>query len=655
MEKYKIQKCIGKGAFGTAHLCKHRQSGKVAVLKKVNLGELPESMRESALLEVQLLSRLKHPFIVAYFDSFIEKKILCIVMEYCDNGDLTSKIQERKTPFSEEQILKWFVQVALALSYCHKRKVLHRDVKASNLFLTSGGIVKLGDFGISKVLSSDTDFARTMIGTPYYLSPEVLEHKPYRDKSDVWALGCVLVELATLKHAFEARALPELVNRIVTGNTPTLPTTFTANFRSLIASMLSKNPDDRPSFNKLLSLRFVEKYVLRYRDSLPNGGTSTNVENWIGGMEHEYSNLRREINSNLSKTSTAVPSKVCKSEIRATPESHNSHESRKSARASVEREQRKRVAAYKSARAAEKKSEKQRIELQMRKHRQAMKAVKPRIQKLKTPTGNPNGARDEVHDTRDGSHSDKLEIPKLSVASNSKQPPKTTRSSVKDWRRELQKECKRKVGEIPIELVLKNFEKNEIESCKVQTSTSTDITESLREIERQELGRTKSFLGGDSGERVSKNLAPDSKWEEKHQKSLSQSLEQLSQSLRTNGCPKSPTSIPQPTSPLRIHHASDTSIHIGDQRNAHSPVVPPLSRSTVVKGKSVSSHIETAKQYCVDKLGTKLFKKVFSLLKSTDIQNSERHVAELLTDDQKECIKHINKIIFCEEIFSKSH
>ena len=138
-------------------------------------------------------------------------------MEYCEEGDLAFHVKrklQKKEYFSEKLILNWFLQVALALSYVHEKKILHRDVKTSNIFLTSNGTVKLGDFGISKLLENTTDAACTVVGTPYYmrfklkqfllnlfcfLSPEVCENKPYSYKSDNWALGCVLYELCTLK------------------------------------------------------------------------------------------------------------------------------------------------------------------------------------------------------------------------------------------------------------------------------------------------------------------------------------------------------------------------------------------------------------------------------------------------------------------------
>lgn len=105
--------------------------------------------------------------------------------------------------------------MALALFYLHERKILHRDMKTQNIFLKNGKVrflylyhfyfqIRLGDFGIAKVLENTKDFANTCIGTPYYMSPELFKNKPYSYKSDVWALGCVLYEMCNLRHAFDA-------------------------------------------------------------------------------------------------------------------------------------------------------------------------------------------------------------------------------------------------------------------------------------------------------------------------------------------------------------------------------------------------------------------------------------------------------------------
>lgn len=125
------------------------------------------------------MGKLKHPFIVCYYESFIEERTLNILMEYCDGGDLAIYLKQQNKKFlKEEKIWRFFIEICLGLEHIHKNKILHRDIKSLNIFLNKNGTVKIGDLGVAKMLMQN-DFAQTMVGTPYYLSPELCEEKPY--------------------------------------------------------------------------------------------------------------------------------------------------------------------------------------------------------------------------------------------------------------------------------------------------------------------------------------------------------------------------------------------------------------------------------------------------------------------------------------------
>ena len=206
---------------------------------------MTEKEQEGAYLEADLLKKLSHPNIVCYKHSFIEKGVLIIIMEYCEHGDLASHIKKKKQKgekFSETEIMNWFVQMCLSLEYVHSHKILHRDLKSQNIFLTKFNTIKLGDFGISKVLENTEAQALTVQGTPYYMSPEVCQNMPYTYQSDIWALGCILYELCTFKHAFHAENLLGLVYKIVNDKeAPIEDPDYSNDLKDLITLLLTKD------------------------------------------------------------------------------------------------------------------------------------------------------------------------------------------------------------------------------------------------------------------------------------------------------------------------------------------------------------------------------------------------------------------------------
>lgn len=224
LQKYRKLKYLGKGSYGAALLVELRANPtQKFVIKEIVIGHLKPAEQKAAKSEAEVLHKMAHSNITMYIESFVEGPKLYIVMEHADGGDLSGAIQRRKQTgknWPEDEIMRIFVQICLALKHVHDANILHRDLKSQNIFLTSKGIVKLGDFGIAKVLDASEDQARTQIGTPYYLSPEICESKPYGRKSDVLSLGVVLFELAALEMPFQAQSLPALVVRICTQEPP---------------------------------------------------------------------------------------------------------------------------------------------------------------------------------------------------------------------------------------------------------------------------------------------------------------------------------------------------------------------------------------------------------------------------------------------------
>eukprot|EP01006_Ploeotia_vitrea_P029307 TRINITY_DN61873_c0_g1_i1.p1 TRINITY_DN61873_c0_g1~~TRINITY_DN61873_c0_g1_i1.p1 ORF type:complete len:1157 (+),score=142.73 TRINITY_DN61873_c0_g1_i1:158-3472(+) len=228
--------------------------------------------RETCRNEVRVLRRLSHPCIVTYVDHFESRQILFIVTEFADSGDLGTLIkqhQQQKSPLNEEQVLRYFAQVLLAVKHVHDKKILHRDLKPANVFLTNQGrLVKLGDFGISTVLRNSVAVARTQCGTPLYFSPELCQHQPYNSKTDVWSLGCLLYELCALKPAFEAQNLPVLVNQICSGTCKPLPAHYSPDLRNLVSALLIREPTMRPSVKEIMQVDFLQAHLWKVYNEL---------------------------------------------------------------------------------------------------------------------------------------------------------------------------------------------------------------------------------------------------------------------------------------------------------------------------------------------------------------------------------------------------
>ena len=284
MNQYQVVSTIGSGSFGVAYLVKKRDAAgtttggiqeEALVVKRINLKGMSASEQESALNEAKVLKSFanENSFIIGYHDSFIENNGLHIVLDYANGGDLSAYIkhkQMKKSRLTERIVLKWYIQICSALKYIHSRHILHRDLKTQNIFLATvpgdkDFCVKLGDFGISKVLNSTSECANTIIGTPYYLSPELCEDKPYNEKSDVWALGCVLYEMCTLRHAFDGKSMCSLVVKILSGKYPPINTTgkdgYSHEVSMLVARMLQYRADERPSVASLLETPFLQSSI----------------------------------------------------------------------------------------------------------------------------------------------------------------------------------------------------------------------------------------------------------------------------------------------------------------------------------------------------------------------------------------------------------
>ncbi|KAM8818083.1 serine/threonine-protein kinase Nek2 [Rhynchonycteris naso] len=278
-EDYEVLHTIGTGSYGRCQKIRRKTDGKILVWKELDYGSMTEAEKQMLVSEVNLLRELKHPNIVRYYDRIIDRTntTLYIVMEYCEGGDLASVITKgtkERQYLDEEFVLRVMTQLTLALKECHRRSdgghtVLHRDLKPANVFLDGNHNVKLGDFGLARILNHDTSFAKTFVGTPYYMSPEQMSRMSYNEKSDIWSLGCLLYELCALMPPFTAFNQKELAGKIREGKFRRIPYRYSDELNDIITRMLNLKDYHRPSVEEILGSPLIADLVAEERRRNP--------------------------------------------------------------------------------------------------------------------------------------------------------------------------------------------------------------------------------------------------------------------------------------------------------------------------------------------------------------------------------------------------
>ncbi|KAG7387523.1 hypothetical protein PHYPSEUDO_014045 [Phytophthora pseudosyringae] len=277
MDAYEQVRIIGKGSFGVVtQIVRKADRKQMLVWKEVNYGAMSEKEKQLIVSEVNILRELRHPHIVRYLDRVIDKQAtkIYIVMEYCEGGDLGQFIKRKKREGSYiEEGFIWhiFTHIFLALKECHRhregnviRPILHRDIKPGNIFLDSNNNAKLGDFGLAKELSSESRFAQTNVGTPYYMSPEMVNEMTYDDRSDIWALGCLLYEMATLGPPFDATNQLALAKKINAGKFTRIPSQYSEGLFQVIRWMLHRQRSRRPRIEDLERVPQLQQRLRAY-------------------------------------------------------------------------------------------------------------------------------------------------------------------------------------------------------------------------------------------------------------------------------------------------------------------------------------------------------------------------------------------------------
>ncbi|SPN99968.1 related to NIMA-like protein kinase [Cephalotrichum gorgonifer] len=340
--EYDVLEKIGHGSFGIIRKVKRKSDGLIVCRKEINYGKMSQKEREQLHAEFQCLSSLRHPNIVAYYhrEHLKTQQELHLYMEYCGSGDLGRVIKDLRNKgqrATESFVWHTFSQLVSALYRCHygvdppeigtdylgliegaqnrkapqgKVVIMHRDLKPENVFLGQDNSVKLGDFGLSKMIKSQ-DFASTYVGTPYYMSPEICAAERYTLKSDIWSLGCIIYELCAREPPFNAKTHYQLVQKIKTGKYNPLPSCYSDELSATIQECLRINPDERPSTFNLLQLPIMrlmrkERELVDMNSSIKSkeealSAREARLAEEVAALEASKDYIRQEIDASLRR------------------------------------------------------------------------------------------------------------------------------------------------------------------------------------------------------------------------------------------------------------------------------------------------------------------------------------------------------------------
>ncbi|KAH1500543.1 hypothetical protein LV164_007599 [Aspergillus fumigatus] len=249
LKDYQLGDCLGRGAFGSVYRALNWNTGETVAVKQIKLADLPKSELRVIMLEIDLLKNLDHPNIVKYHGFVKSAETLNIILEYCENGSLHS-ISKNFGRFPENLVGLYMSQVLHGLLYLHEQGVIHRDIKGANILTTKEGLVKLADFGVASRTTGLSE--SSVVGTPYWMAPEVIELSGATTASDIWSLGCTVIELLEGKPPYyNLQPMPALF-RIVNDDHPPLPQGASPAVKDFLMQCFQKDPNLRVSARKLL-------------------------------------------------------------------------------------------------------------------------------------------------------------------------------------------------------------------------------------------------------------------------------------------------------------------------------------------------------------------------------------------------------------------
>ncbi|KAL1568774.1 MAP3K epsilon protein kinase 1 [Salvia divinorum] len=277
--KYMLGDEIGKGAYGRVYKGLDLENGDFVAIKQVSLENIAQEDLNIIMQEIDLLKNLNHKNIVKYLGSLKTKSHLHIILEYVENGSLANIIKpNRFGPFPESLVAVYIAQVLEGLVYLHEQGVIHRDIKGANILTTKEGLVKLADFGVATKLTEADVNTHSVVGTPYWMAPEVIEMSGVCAASDIWSVGCTVIELLTcVPPYFDLQPMPALF-RIVQDDHPPIPNSLSPAITDFLRQCFKKDAGQRPDAKTLLSHPWIKNSRRALQNTLRHSGSLRNIE-----------------------------------------------------------------------------------------------------------------------------------------------------------------------------------------------------------------------------------------------------------------------------------------------------------------------------------------------------------------------------------------
>ena len=289
-------KChLGTGAFGKVYLGKDKNTSKLVAIKIIETSAIQDEYCTKSLLnEVEIMKELKSPNIVSLYDVYFTKNNVYIIAEFCNGGDLRSYICKHKDPVPEEKARIILKDIIIGFKELINKKVIHRDLKPENI-LINDNIFKLGDFGFSKHVDNfKNQMLKTLVGTPLYMSPQILKHENYSTKCDIWSLGLIYYEMLFGKTPWPARSQYELVKNITD-----IPLKFPYNIqitetsKNFLKQCLEVDEEKRLSWEQLFDHKLLREPSSKLSLYEKNGKNNSNLDN---KSKEIIQKLQKEIN-----------------------------------------------------------------------------------------------------------------------------------------------------------------------------------------------------------------------------------------------------------------------------------------------------------------------------------------------------------------------